>query len=424
MSRQDRIDEAIAALHEAMLGDLHWPATAKLIDEAFATRGTHLIVMDRHHSRTPPARPEWMFDRLCFGGEPRADLAKLYVEHYYSQDERIPRLVRLPDRRVVHATELFTERELSSSPTFNEALRISDCQNGLDVRMDGPDELDIVMGVADPVAADDWSDEDLDTIEHLLPHVRQFVRVRHALVRAEALGASLTGLLANALVGVIYLDRRGTILEANSRAREVLRQGDGLSDRAGVLSARLASDDARLGALLADALPGTGRQPVSGSMTVEHSLLLPRLVVHVNPLVVHQIGLWRTEGGRAGADRRSGKQARYRRRLGRGDVPAHARREPSGGGAGRGQHGRRDRRGYAPAGEHGAVGCSSRSTRSSASPGGRNWCGWSSPPPVPRSRTRKSEREDPTAADFRNPSDPPHLGGGRHRPPTRMNDSR
>ena len=36
-------------------------------------------------------------------------------------------------------------------------------------------------------------------------------------------------------------------------------------------------------------MPGAGRQPVSGSMTVERSLLLPRLVVHVNPVIVHQL---------------------------------------------------------------------------------------------------------------------------------------
>ena len=181
---------------------------------------------------------------------------------------------------------MYTERELHRSATFNEALRISDCQNGWNVRMDGPDGLEIFMGIADP-AADDWNGRDVETIEHLLLHVRQFVRVRHALVRAEALGTALSGLLSNTMVGVIYVDRRGTIVEANSRAREILRRGDGLSDRDGVLRACLATDDSRLGKLLADVLPGGGRQPVSGSMTVERSQLLPRLVVHVNPVAVH-----------------------------------------------------------------------------------------------------------------------------------------
>ena len=297
MDRQTRVDRAIASLHDTMLGDARWVATSALIDEAFGTLGTHLIVVDPHGSRTPPVRPEWLFDRLCFRGQLRLDFAELYVEQYFAQDERIPRLLGLPDRHVAHVTEMFTEPELRSSPTFNEALRISDCRNGLNVRMDGPDGLDVLLGIADPVARDGWSSNDVATIEHLLLHIRQFVRVRHALARAEALGASLTGLLANAMVGVIYLDGRGKIVEANSRAREILRQGDGLSDRDGVLRACVAADDATLGRLLADALPGRGGQPVSGSMTVERSLLLPRLVVHVNPVAIHRLDF----GARAAA---------------------------------------------------------------------------------------------------------------------------
>ena len=146
-----------------------------------------------------------------------------------------------------------------------------------------------VVWVPSPATRGGWTSEQEAMIERLLPHIRQFVRVRHALIRAEAHGAALSGLLDSATVGVIYLDRRGVIQESNARAREILRHGDGLSDRHGVLRARLAADDARLGTLLADALPGRGRQQVSGSMTIERSLPLPRLIVHVNPLAVRQL---------------------------------------------------------------------------------------------------------------------------------------
>ena len=50
-----------------------------------------------------------------------------------------------------------------------------------------------------------------------------------------------------------------------------------------MLRARRAADDARLGKLLRDALPGRGRDAVGVSMTVERSPLLPRLVLHVQP---------------------------------------------------------------------------------------------------------------------------------------------
>ena len=286
MSRQDRIDEAIASLHEAMLGDGRWAATSARIDEACGWQGSHLVIFDGHSRRS---RPDWLFDQFYYHGESAAELGRTYVEDFFRQDERIPRIMRLPDRRLTRVADLLTARELKTSATYNDLLRWCRGQNGFNVRMDGPDGLDVAMGIADPTAADGWSSGDIETIEHLLPHIRQFVRVRHALVRAEALGTALSGLLSNTMVGVIYVDRRGMIVEANARACEILRRGDGLSDRDGVLRARLATDDAKLGKLLADALPGGGRQPVSGSMTVERSHLLPRLVVHVNPVTVHQL---------------------------------------------------------------------------------------------------------------------------------------
>ncbi|MCE2484928.1 MAG: hypothetical protein J4F42_05410 [Desulfurellaceae bacterium] len=46
-------------------------------------------------------------------------------------------------------------------------------------------------------------------IKGVLPHLRQFVRVRQALAGAEALGASLTALLDNTQIGIIHLDQRG-----------------------------------------------------------------------------------------------------------------------------------------------------------------------------------------------------------------------
>jgi len=56
-------------------------------------------------------------------------------------------------------------------------------------------------------------------------------------------------------IGVICLDWRGMIVQANTRARGILRKGDGLVDRRGFLRARLTADDLQLGRLLARALP-------------------------------------------------------------------------------------------------------------------------------------------------------------------------
>lgn len=285
MSQQDKFDRAVAALHEAMLGDAHWRETSSLIDEACGMKGAHLVVVD---SRSQPDKPEWLFDQFYYHGESAAELGKDYVDNFFRQDERIPRMVRLPNQRLVRVTDLLYERELKTSAVYNDLLRRAVGQKGFNVRMNGPDGLDILMGLADPTESDGWNSGNIEMIESLLPHIRQFVRVRQALVRAEALGASHTELLDNTRVGVVYLDQRGMIYETNARARNILRRCDGLQDRSGFLRARMSADDAKLAKLLARALPTSGTGAISGSTTVARSSGLSRFVLHVNPVVVDQ----------------------------------------------------------------------------------------------------------------------------------------
>ena len=100
-----------------------------------------------------------------------------------------------------------------------------------------------------------WNPGKVAMIKRLLPHIRQFVRIRQALTGAEALAASLADSLDDMRIGMICLDWRGMIVEANSRACAILRHRDGLVDRGGFLHARVPADDRRLGELFVDALP-------------------------------------------------------------------------------------------------------------------------------------------------------------------------
>ena len=219
MSQQDKFDRIIAALHEAMLDDTCWREASALIDDTCGLTGNHLTVSSGH-SR---ADAEFLFGRLYYHGQRHEEAEREYPELYFPHDERIPRLLKLPDSRLVHVTDVFTERELKTSITYNEGLPRYSGQNGLNVRLDGPDGLHIVWAIADPSEPGGWwRSEQLTMLERLLPHVRQFVRVRQALASAEALNASLIGLLYNTRVGVIYLDRRGRIFETNARARDLL----------------------------------------------------------------------------------------------------------------------------------------------------------------------------------------------------------
>ena len=60
---------------------------------------------------------------LYFRGQRQEDVARDYVENYFSIDERVPRFRQLPSSRLVHATDLYTAEELQTSPTYNELMR-------------------------------------------------------------------------------------------------------------------------------------------------------------------------------------------------------------------------------------------------------------------------------------------------------------
>ena len=73
-------------------------------------------------------------------------------------------------------------------------------------------------------------------------------------------------------------------MAANDRAGGLLRQGDGLADRAGYLRAGAFAENVGLQRLLARALPPPGTEASAGSMTLRRTSSRTRLVVHVNPV--------------------------------------------------------------------------------------------------------------------------------------------
>ena len=104
----------------------------------------------------------------------------------------------------------------------------------------------MTWGLGDPVASEGWGASTITMITRLLPHIQQFVRVRQTLVRAEAGSTTVTASLDNPRIGVLQLERCGRILVGNDRAHSMLRHGDGLCDRDGVLGARAPADQVRL----------------------------------------------------------------------------------------------------------------------------------------------------------------------------------
>lgn len=280
MSGQDAFDRVVASLHEASLDDARWPAASGLIDDMLRADGNSL----GFGTGTLEAGIQIYYAGFFRGGQRLRELEREYFGVYYPRDERYPRLRRLPDSKVLPVRKLYTDAELKTSAAYNELLARNRAGKGLNVRLDGPGGTRIIWTVNNPLDADGWSSAQMELIQRLLPHIRQFVSVRQVLAGARALGASLAELLENTGPAVIQLDGRGRIVAASDRARDLLQAGDGLFDRDGMLFARSSADNTGLQDLLARALPSFGQQGSSGSTRVSRPAHLPPLVVHVNPV--------------------------------------------------------------------------------------------------------------------------------------------
>ncbi|MDE0206917.1 MAG: helix-turn-helix transcriptional regulator [Candidatus Tectomicrobia bacterium] len=280
MDHHDRFIGVLSSIHEATLDDGLWPAASGRIDEACGLRGNALVMVAGDSQEDA----DIIFANICRRGERRRAWERSYFDDYYPQDERVPRLAGLPDSLLTPIADLYTREERKSSATYNVALRAGGYQNGLNVRLDGPEGASVYWALADPIRRGGWASQQIAMIESLLPHVRHFLRVRHALVGAQALNASLLQLLDNTRLAIIQLDRGGRFISANDRARFLLRLGRGLFEQDGFLRARMPADDTRLQQLVANALPRSGPPASGGAMTVTRSPLPSRQVVHVLPV--------------------------------------------------------------------------------------------------------------------------------------------
>ena len=278
VSDREAFERILDGLYDAMLDDTLWQGVSAAIDEACGLTGNGLLVRGG-----PADEGRVLFVGTYCRGEYRAEQERDYLENYHPTDERVPRVRGLPDGRLTHSRELYTPEERKRSATYNEMLPRMGGRNSLNVRLEGPDGSSIVWFLLDPVDSQGWDAPRVAMVTRLLPHVRQFVRVRQSMAGAEGRARNLTALL-DSRIGIIQLDRRRRIVEANDLARNILRHGDGLSDRHGMLRARLPADQVRLERLLGGALPAFDSPGVSGSMLLRRSSVLRPFVVHVKPV--------------------------------------------------------------------------------------------------------------------------------------------
>ena len=170
----------------------------------------------------------------------------------------------MPEMRAVPMQALYSNAERKTSPACNETMPRFQVHDGFNVHTGGPDGALIARIPFEPVGPGGWESDRLATFDRHLPHIRRFIRVRQVMADAGAgtLRETLPALLHNTAAGMVELDWRGRMVEANERAAAHFRNGAGLTDLGGIAGAWRPADNTRFGRMLARALPGnSARSP-------------------------------------------------------------------------------------------------------------------------------------------------------------------
>ena len=214
-SSHDSYERLVDSIYAAAFDDSEWCGFVAMLETELGIDGTHLLLAD-----AVGPDPRLVLSRLYMHGKPAPDIEERYLNDYFGQDERVPRVSGLPVGKPVHNRQIYTPVERRrTSATWNEFLHPLGGTNQLVVRLSAErhDVWTVTRG-----SQDEYGSEETETIGRLALHLGRLANVRRSLSRAEILGAALTEVLDRSSDGVLLLDGRGRIVHANRRSRELL----------------------------------------------------------------------------------------------------------------------------------------------------------------------------------------------------------
>ena len=190
-----------------------------------------------------------------------------------------PTTVELRDRMV-------PDSDLERSGFYQELMRPLDLWHVAIVNAHRDSTVFAPMGLLRGRKERPFGDIELTALRALAPHLNRALRVTLRVREIEARAGALAEMSDRALTAIVVTDAFGRVAEANSLARAVLVEGDGLLIRDGVLRAARSDDNARLTRLILEAAGGVDGKTFirkSGVMQVARPSCRRPLALVVSP---------------------------------------------------------------------------------------------------------------------------------------------
>jgi DNA-binding CsgD family transcriptional regulator len=209
--------------------------------------------------------------------------SELYEQCYSRQNVYVEALRRRGARFLVApGEELCPDHDLVRTEYYNDYLRPQRVRFSLGM-VYVSDEVHAHLGATRPEAAGPFGLEETQMASWLGPHFARAMALYHRFYRLLHRCEELEELAERLSFGVIWLNVKGTVSDANRNGARLLASGDGIRAEKGVLYAATQAESKRLHRLIAEAIDSNSA-PAAGSMRITRRSTTRPYAVTVAPV--------------------------------------------------------------------------------------------------------------------------------------------
>jgi DNA-binding CsgD family transcriptional regulator len=249
--------ELLDSVYEAAVAPDLWPEVLARCQSLFGAAESALSTQDEESCE---------IDSIHVGSDPAAP--PLYASHFVRCNPLLKTADTQPLLPVLTDEHRLDKQAFMRTEFYNDFLRRFDLHSLLWVRLaiDLPRTTTITL-VRSP-RCEAFDDTDIAAARRLQPHLIRAHRVNRQVLGARALKDTCDTLLDVSAHAVFVLDSNGTVRQANRAAEALVRSGQGLSLRRGVLRAQESGVTRRLHGLIAAAADTDPARRTDGSMAL------------------------------------------------------------------------------------------------------------------------------------------------------------
>jgi DNA-binding CsgD family transcriptional regulator len=233
-------------LYGAGLGQRRWNESLKSLADFFGAAASIAIDVDRATGRTAL--------RCGYGYD--AAVEAEYDARMYALDPRAHQPLEFPGPHTSYDYDKLSEAEMQRNEFYDWLERTGGVRYYVGSRTIDGSKLISFATVDFHRRHGHASPEEIQLFKMLTPHIANAWRVSHAFAQLAAATGAFGVLQETVDWGVIGLDREGSVLTMNGRARAVMQRGDGLKVERGSLRALRSAEDRTLKLIVAHTLRG------------------------------------------------------------------------------------------------------------------------------------------------------------------------